>query len=59
MIEDRTLVFLQEREEQELEIAYRSTSPTVKNWHLAIASGYSRRILEIEQNMGIRRSKIA
>jgi hypothetical protein len=59
MIEEHRLAFLREREEQELEIAYRSISTARKNWHLAIASGYSKRILEIEQNIAARHYDMA
>jgi hypothetical protein len=59
MIEEQRLGFLREREEQELESAYRSVSTARKQWHLAIANGYSRRILEIERDIAIRRSAIA
>jgi hypothetical protein len=51
MIEEHRLAFLRAREEQELETAYRSISTARKLWHLAIAGGYSMRILEIEKNI--------
>jgi hypothetical protein len=56
MIEESRLIFLQEREEQELETAYRSVSNARKQWHLAIASGYSRLISEIEHGTAGRRA---
>jgi len=58
MIEESRLTFLQDCEEQELETAYRSVSNARKQWHLAIASGYSRRISEIEHGMADRRAHV-
>jgi len=59
MIEECRLQILREREEQELETAYRAVSTARKQWHLAIANGYSRRISEIEQGITARKSRAA